>query len=288
MVRFVASSLDLSRLPSPTLIDIDYETLLAQRIASLTGRLTAVGIEYDVGGLETDPGAILQQEDCYRQTLDLAAINDASKAVMLPYAIGPDLDIIGSLFGVYRMDGEFDDRFRKRIALAPEAYASAGSAGGYIFHALSVSADVFDAAATCPAPGIAQVVITGANGAAASGDLVAAVQDRLSSDEIRPLTDQIVVRAASIPAYEMSVRLSIPDGPSPTVIKQLASDSLTQLAAQRYRVGAGVDLSAIVGAAYVPNVQRITVLAPTADMAASPLIAPFCTAVTVTHEIIGG
>lgn len=286
MARFVAEPLDLSRLPAPAVVrNISYETILAARLISLQGRFTAVGVEYDVSMLETDPAVILQQEDAYRETLDLAAINDAAKAVMLPYALGADLDVIASLFGCYRMPNEDDARYRTRVALAPEAYATAGSAGGYIYHAMAVDIAVRHVYADCPSPGLARIVVLGtADGAATPSALVARVQSRLSADDIRPLTDQVVTLGAQIVPYQMSVRLIVPDGPDPSIVRDAARAGLQNLAAARYRVNAGVDLSAIVGAAYAPNIQKIVVTSPAADIPASPLAAPWCTAITVETE----
>lgn len=183
MTRFVATSLDLSRLPAPAVIKtIDYEAIRSQRLISLQGRFTAAGIEYDVASLETDPAVILQEADAYREMLDLAAINDAAKAVMLPFAIGSDLDVIGSLFGCYRMAEEDDARYRGRVALAPEAYATAGSAGAYIYHAMSVDTAVRHVLADCPSPGMARVVVLGAPlGAETPSALISKIHTRLNA-----------------------------------------------------------------------------------------------------------
>lgn len=286
MTRFVADTLDLSRLPAPTLVNVDYEAIRTARLASLEGRLTATGIEYNVAALETDPAVILQEEDAYRQALDLAAINDATKAVLLPYALGSDLDNLGSLFGCARLADEGDGPYRQRIALAPEAYATAGSIGAYVYHARAVDAAVRDVGVTCPAPGVARVVVLGsADGGATSAALVSAVQQRLNADEIRPLTDQIVVLGAEIAAYAIRLRLVIPPGPDPSIVKAAALAGLTQLAADRYKVGAGVDVSAIVGAAYGPNIRRIVVAEPMADLAPSPLAAPWCAGIEIVTDV---
>lgn len=290
MTRFLATSLDYSRLPAPAVVKgVSYEAIKAARIASLTKRLTDAGIEYDVGALETDPAVILQEEDAYREALDLAAINDAARAVMLPFATGSDLDHLATLFGVARMDGEGDAAFRRRVALAPEAYATAGSPGAYMHHALGVATAVRHVGVSSPAPGVARIVVLGsADGSPTPAALVEAVRARLLRDDVKPLTDEVMVLGAQIERYSINIRLTIPAGPDPERVRALAVDGLKALAADRYAVGAGLDLSAIVGAAYTPNVQRVTVLAPMADIAPSPLAALWCEGVTVTTEIVDG
>jgi phage-related baseplate assembly protein len=131
MTRFTAETLDLSRLPPADLVrPLDYEAIVAARVADLKDRLEAADIPFDVDRLETDPGVILQEADAYRELLALQAINDVGRANMLAYATGADLDNLAAVYGggisrllvsagpppVY----ETDERFRRRILLAPE------------------------------------------------------------------------------------------------------------------------------------------------------------------------
>lgn len=287
MSRFLATTLDLSRLPPPAVVKpVDYEAIRVARMSDFQRRMALAGLPYDVGALETDPAAILEQVDAYREMLDLAAINDAAKAVMLPYAVGPDLDVLGAHFGVSRLAGETDDACRARIQLAPEAYATAGSLGAYIYHARSVDPAIRDVGVTSPSPGVARVVVLGSpDGQATPAALVDRVHARLNAEDVRPLTDQIVTLGAAIAAYAIRLRLTIPAGPDPAIVAASAEASLRQLAADRYRVGAGLKRSAISGAAYSPNVRGIVVLEPAADIAASPLAAPWCVSVTVETEV---
>lgn len=287
MSRFLATALDLSRLPTPAVVKpVDYEAIRVARMSDFQRRMTLAGLPYDVGALETDPAAILEQVDAYREMLDLAAINDAAKAVMLPYAAGNDLDVLGARFGVARLVGETDEAYRARIQLAPEAYATAGSLGAYIYHARSVDPAIRDVGVTSPSPGVARVVVLGSpDGQATPAALVDRVHARLNAEDVRPLTDQIVTLGAAIAAYAIRLRLTIPAGPDPAIVAASAEASLRQLAADRYRVGAGLTRSAISGAAYSPNVRAIVVLEPAADIAASPLAAPWCVSVTVETEV---
>lgn len=284
MSRFVSASLDLSRLPAPAVVkDIDYEAILAERIASLAAKLRLAGIEWDVGDLETDPLKILEEVDAFRETLDLGAINDAAKAVLLPYAEGADLDVIGVLFGVERLPAELDPRYRRRIALAPEAYSTAGSKGAYEYHALSLTTGVLDVAATSPAAGVARVVVLTdeAPGTPASDAVVSAVRARLLDDTIRPLTDHVVVQAAAPAAFAIAVRITLPAGPDPTVVAALARKALATFAADCRRVGRGVDPSEVSGAAWSPSVRRVETMSPVVGVPADPTRAPLCTGISI-------
>jgi len=52
--------------------------------------------------VESDPAYKILEVAAYREMLLRARINSAAKAVMLPYATGSDLDVLGSLFRTSR------------------------------------------------------------------------------------------------------------------------------------------------------------------------------------------
>lgn len=287
MTRFVATTLDLSRLPAPTVIGtVDYDAILAARISDLTARLQAAGIPYDVGSIKADPFSKLQRTDAWREMIDLQRINEAAKAVMLPYAEKGDLDIIGALFGVERLEGEEDTAYRARIALAPEAYASAGSAGAYAYHARAVSARIVDVGVTSPSSGVAEVVLLFAEGTSAevAAALVTDVNARLQADEIRPLTDHVVVMAAEVIDYAIVATLVVPSGPDPSVVAAAAMTSLLDLAARAYRVGRSIDESEIAGAAWTANTRRVSVTP--AGVTITSRQAPRCVGIMITPVVV--
>lgn len=306
MARFPFASLELSNLPKPNVISlVDYETILAQRLADLKARLTANGVAYNVETLETDPAAILQQEDAYREALDRQAINDSAIAVMLPYASGTDLDNLGAFFGLRRFANETDSDFRARVQLAPEAYASTGTIGGYLYHALSASPLVQDAYVYSPASGTVRVVILGPKGEletllsasttsadaaaslkAKSAALVETVHTRLISRDVRPLTDIVQTVAAEIIRYSIRVRIAIPRGPDGAVVKSIALAALQTLAKDTFRVGRSLDRSVIMAAAYSPPVRRVNVVSPDDNLTIQPWQAAFCESITIDIEVV--
>ncbi|WP_211295237.1 baseplate J/gp47 family protein, partial [Novosphingobium guangzhouense] len=89
-----------------------------------------------------------------------------------------------------------------RMVLAPEGYSVAGPEGAYLFHALSADAEVLDATATSPSPGVVIVSILSRLGdGTASAQLVDTVQAYVSADDRRPLTDFVTVQSAQIVPY---------------------------------------------------------------------------------------
>ncbi|MEY2884438.1 MAG: hypothetical protein RL490_2162, partial [Pseudomonadota bacterium] len=222
------TAVDLSRLPAPQVVEtLSFEAILAAMLADLRARDPAF-----TATVESDPAYKVLQVAAYRELLLRARINDAAKAVMTAYATGTDLDNLGALVGVQRLlltaavpeTGtaavyESDTDLRRRITLAPEGFSVAGPEGAYIFHALSASADVLDASVASPTPG--QVVVTilarTAPGTAGAG-LLAAVNARLNANDIRPLTDQVIVQSATIVNFTVTAAIATYAGPDAAVV----------------------------------------------------------------------
>lgn len=304
MSRF--DTIDLSRVPVPDAIQgLDYETIVSERIADLLSRLDAAGIPFDVEGLETDPAVILQQEDAYRELLQLAAINDAVRAVLLASSWGTNLDNIAAMFGLTRLvivPGdpettpptppvmESDDRFRRRIQLAPEAFATTGSRDAYAFHAFTAHVGVADVAVLNHASGmlapgeVAVVLLPDDPGNEA--EIVDAVRSRLIRDDVRPLTDALELRVAATVPASITAKLRLRRGPDPVVVREAALTRLDAFLARQRRIGAAVALSGIYGALQVDDVERVVLTAPTADIQPDVDEVVVVTEITLTTEFI--
>jgi phage-related baseplate assembly protein len=277
MTRFLAETLDLSRLPTFQLVDADYDAIIAARLLSLQQRLADHGVDYDVGVLETDPLVILEQEDAYRELLERQAINDAGLSMTLAFAVGPTLDqLAATLFpdvGPRRMAGEDDDRFRRRISLAPEA-KSPGTLGGYEYQALTADIGVSDAlalnhASGLVAPGQIQMMIvcaTGADEAAVLTNVRAAIFDR----DVQLASDDVRVLAATPVSYDVTATIYIPRGPDPTLLLTEIQGRLATYAEDRRRAGRIVAISGLDAALHAPAVDRVARAAPLADIDPGP------------------
>lgn len=294
MSRFSAVTLDLSRFPAPLAIrGIDYETVLAERKARLVALMAQHGIAYDVEGLETDPAIIVEETDAWRELLVLAAINDAVRSVLVAFATGSDLDHLAAFYGMTRrvitpatddMPAvmESDAEMRRRALLAPEAFATAGTHGGYVFHALSADPGVLNADVWSPAPGHVRVAIQGRNGAGVADEAtVEAVRAHLLADDIRPLTDVIAVSSVETHDYTIALTIFIQPGPDPAAVKDGAIASLTAMVAARRIPGRDVPVSAIIAAATIGPVDRVVVTEPAGDVVMDHGELAVCTGITV-------
>jgi phage-related baseplate assembly protein len=248
--------------------------------------------------VESDPAFKILQVAAYRELLLRQRVNDATRAVMLAFASGADLDQIGANFGVARLvldagDAtaippvaptlEPDADFRARIQLSAEGYTTAGSEGSYVSHALGADGDVKDAQAISPAPGEVTVYVLARSGSgAASPELLASVQAALNAERVRPMTDQVTVLSAALVPYTITAELVIYPGPASEVVRQAALDAATAYAEAQRRIGYDVTLSGLYAALHQPGVQRVNLATPTASIAIGEGQASHCTAITLT------
>lgn len=302
MNRFIAPVINPTTLPLPKAIEeLDQETILAERMEEFQRRADQAGLAYDVGGLEFDPIKIDQEAHAHRETLMRARVNSAVRAVLPAYASGADLDAIVARANVRRLvvtpanpdTGapavmESDQSLLIRY-LTSFAVPAAGSPDGYIYHALTVWPLARDINIVGPSvhgiPGRVEVYLLDGTGTEVSVETVALVRDYLRKDHIKPLTDEVVVAAASIIPYEVELTLLVPRGPAPSVVAQAAKDAVQKVADARFAIGARVYVNALEGAGYVGNALRVTRHKPAADIVPGPSEAAYCTSVTINVEV---
>jgi len=102
-------------------------------------------------------------------------------------------------------DAEDDAAFAERIRLAPNSFSVAGPSKAYIFHTYSVSPAIIDVAVTSPTPGVVNVYPLLEGGELPGEELLGDVEAYLSSDDIRPLTDEVHALAPTAKEYAIKV-----------------------------------------------------------------------------------
>lgn len=329
MTRFLSTRLDLSRLRAirPVVLEtLDFEAIISARLASLQERFDAAaevtGTDpLDVLSLETDPVVILQQEDAYRQLLDMGLLNDKLRALLPAFAQGADLDHIAARAGITRTvirpasDGvaavmEDDDTFRLRY-WASFGRPAAGSEDAYIFAALTAYPTAWHVYCTGPAehgePGRVDVIVTGPaepdlTASEIAADVLAipnfalirdlpeqvppatldAIARACTARDVRPLTDMVNVVGAEVVPYVVTMTVEVLPGPDPKAIKAEVLTRLQAITAERYRGGGEVPKSALASAGYEAGAVAVAVTSPAADITRVPEIAPFATTLNVT------
>lgn len=266
-------------------------------------RLRELDPEFDAL-VESDPAYKQGEINAYQLTLAFQRVNDAVRAVFLASSRGADLDQLGAAFNVSRLvidpgdpDAvppvepvyESDDAFRERIQLSWAQLNTAGARNAYRFHAKSGDNDVLDADAYGPEthnrPGEVDVYVLSRTGDGTAGEtLLDAVRSNLSADEVRPLTDFVSVKSATVASYAVTAELDIPDGPDAQTVLENAISTLTSYTRLSHRINAIVPLSAIYASLQQPGVSRVKLISPTADLEAAAGQAPWCSAISVTRK----
>lgn len=292
------TTVDLSQLPLPDVVEtLDFETILSDMVADLQARDPSFSAL-----VESDPAYKILEVCAYREVTLRQRVNDAAKAVMLAYAVNDDLDNIGADFDVERLlldagdptaippvppTYELDTDFRRRIQLSFEGFTTAGSEGSYIFNGLTADGDVKDISVTSPTPGTVNVYVLSKTGSGAAGsDLVVAVNNALNSDDVRPLTDNVVVSSANIVDYSITAELVLYPGPDSSVVLEAAQNAINAFTVSIARLGLDVALSAIYAALQQPGVQQVNLASPTANLALDQTQASYCTSVTLTISTV--
>lgn len=263
------SAIDLSRMPAPDVVEIiDYEAIVARLKADFLARWEAIRVdkpelpEFDATVLESDPFTALFESNAYYATILRSRVNDAAKAVMLAYAGSGDLDHLGGLYNVPRFDGESDDRYRRRLQLAPEAFSTCGAEGAYVFHALTADPTILDASAAKVAPGHVLVsILNSAEDRTATDDQLEIVRRRLGRDDVRPLTDIVTVLSGEPVDTAIEADLWIKYGPDEAIVLAAASAALDRVR-QACRLGVDLSRSEISAALHQAGVHHVDLKAP--------------------------
>lgn len=259
-------AVDLSRLPAPQVVEtLSYDTIKADMLALFQQFMADAGLAFDAL-VESDPVMKLIEAWAYREMLVRQNFNERAVSMLIAKATGADLENLGAFYGVTRLDGENDERLRRRILLAPDAFTVAGPEAAYVFHALSADVTIADAVATSPVPGEVLVSLLSERGdGTATPAQIAAVTAALGND-VRPLTDHVTVASANRVDFQIAAELTIASGPDPAIVLQAASADLAIYKEQRRRIGRMVSRAGLIGALQVEGVENTVLASPAADV----------------------
>jgi phage-related baseplate assembly protein len=300
----MAGTINLAQLPAPNVVEeLDFETILEERRQSFLALLPAPrrSDAEKVLAVESEPLAMLLQENAYRELIWRQRVNEAARATMLAYAKNSDLDNLVANFDVQRLvvspgdpdarppvppTYESDDALRLRAQRAWEGLSVAGPRGAYEYEALSADGRVSDARVASPSPAYVTVTLLAKEGdGTATQDIIDTVTPALSAEDVRPLGDRLTVQSAAIVNYQINATLYVYPGPAQEPILAAATASLDTYIGTQRRIGRDIRISAIHAALHVEGVQRVELAAPASDVVLSETEAAYCTATSV---VIGG
>ena len=245
---------DIATLPPPSVVEpLDFEAILAAQRTDLIARYPEAA---DVLDLESEPLAKLMEVFAYRELLYRARVNDAARAHLVAFATGSDLEHLGAFYNVPRIDGEADDRYRRRILLRVAALAGNGTKEHYEHVALTASQNVQDAIATQPWPGRVNVQLWLADHSQAEATQ-AQVLAALTAPAARPLGVPVSVSLAKPRHIHLTARL-LREGGAPVNLVAQVLESLPTAMAAYARLGRAVPRSWITTRLHVAGIARVT------------------------------
>jgi phage-related baseplate assembly protein len=264
--------------PMQVLEEIDVEAIIADRMIRFK-QLWAIhdppaAAQYDVEELEFDPIKINQEACAFFELLLRDRVNQAARSVTLAYAIGTDLDAIATRYpgGVPRLEGESDDRYRRRIWLSPNTLSPHGTAEAYEFWALTALPALRDVTAIrvvmhdyYPTILITCLMDSVANPKPSDEQLV---QIRLYIQNLsrQGLTDVISVNPPKVMEVEYNVAVWLFPGAVQDQILTRINANLQTLVMDQYWLGHDHSLTAIHAASMMGGVHHIEVLEPTENI----------------------
>ena len=100
---------------------------------------------------------------------------------------------------------ETDENLAKRIFLAPSSWSTAGPDDAYKYWVRTFNPAIGDVMVESETPGEVDIFFILQDGQIPDQTMIQELADYLSNEEIRPLTDQVIVRAPEIQEYQIDL-----------------------------------------------------------------------------------
>ena len=182
-------------------------------------------------------------------------------------------------------DTEDDDSLKDRIYNAPSAYSTAGSAGAYEYHTKSVDPSISDVVVQSTTAGTVEVYFICDNGELPSESLISKVTDYLTDNNIRPLTDNVVVQAPATKEYNVEFTYYISSN-NKSAVSTIQADINTAVLLyntwQTEKIGRDINPDYLVQKIMEAGAKRVVITSPTFTVLDGDTIAKLGT-VTVTY-----
>ena len=115
------------------------------------------------------------------------------------------------------------------------------------------------------------------------GRVQSIVDDALNAEDIRPLTDSVVVQSCTAVEYAITAALTLyPEANSDDVLSK-ANTAVEAYVESMRLLGYDVTMSGLYGALHQPGVQSVAISSPAASVVIDDDEVAYCTAITITE-----
>lgn len=162
-------------------------------------------------------------------------------------------------------DIEDDESLRKRIYMAPSAYSTAGTNDAYAYFVREFNSEVSDVRIISPAPCIVEIRYLLKEGEVPGEESISSLKAYLSQPSIRPLTDQVVVKAPELIPYDLKVKYFINQSDSNRVIsiKKCVEEAIRSYEIwQRSKMGRDINPNELIRLILVAGAKRAEITSP--------------------------
>lgn len=186
-------------------------------------------------------------------------------------------------------DAESDPDFADRIRLAPNSFSVAGPEKAYVYHAKSVSPAIIDVKVDSPTPGEVDVYVLLTDGRLPTEDTLEQIEEHLSDENIRPLTDYVVVKAPTASNYEIELHYWInqEDSSKAAQIQADVEEAVEQYRLwQQTKIGRDITPGKLLQLVFAAGASRVddSKLKPAAWKKLEAMQVAQCTKVNVVYE----
>ena len=162
-------------------------------------------------------------------------------------------------------DIESDTDLAERVFLASSGYSVAGPDDAYIYWIKSYNSEIGDVVVTSATPGEVDIYIVMQDGSVPGDEVVKGLQNFLQDDDIRPLTDKVVVSAPTTKSYDISVKYWINQSDSKKAVSiQSAVDSAISdyVAWQSKAIGRDINPDELIKRMITAGAKRVEITSP--------------------------
>lgn len=206
----------------------------------------------------------------------IPAVQEEDDEARLRYYLAPHAPAAGSRLQYRREAMTLGERATVQVE-APEAGKLVVT---YTFAEDGYAAQVKDANGRRTGPGAVTVTILGREGdGTPSAGLLAAVRAHYARDDVRPETDEVTVKAATIRPYQIKATVYIRSGPDAQLTKDAAEEALQKYADSRHRLEGYIDPDRIKHELMTVGAERLVLESPLTALDCAASEAPYCSGI---------
>ena len=173
-------------------------------------------------------------------------------------------------------DEESDAAFYERMRESVETFSTAGPMGGYVYFAKTASPLIVDVKATSPTPGVVDVRVLLQDGELPGEEILDKVSEILSAAKVRPLTDNVQVKAPEAVSYDIDFTYYTTSGGALSDSAAAANVAAAVTAYKEWqagKMGRDIDPSELIYRIKQTGVKRVEVRSPVFTVVADNAVA---------------